>query len=312
MTLPVGIDYEAPVTDLPVSRATWSLDAARAAVLVHDLQRYFVTPYADGCPALTDAIAATARVVAAARAAGVPVIYTAQQGDQDPDERGLQGHLWGPGMRAVPEHTAILAEVAPTADEVIVEKHRYSAFARTDLAERLAAAGRDQLIVAGVYAHIGITATALDAFQREIHPFVVADAIADLGPEQHRGALELIASCCGVVALSADLIAALGAGAATPGVVASGIATSETVASGVDRGWDERFQGALAPLLPPEAIEAVFSHPDADLFELGLDSLRAFDLLDVLSDDGLDLDFGEFTRSPTLNWLRAQAGSVAA
>lgn len=307
MTLPVGIDYEAPVTDLPVSRATWSLDAGRAAVLVHDLQRYFVTPYADGCPALTGAIEAAARLVAAARAAGVPVFYTAQQGDQDPGERGLQGHLWGPGMRAVPEHTAILAEVAPSEGEVIVEKHRYSAFARTDLADRLAAAGRDQLIVAGVYAHIGITATAMDAFQREIHPFVVADAIADLGPEQHRSALEVIASCCGVVVLSADVLAGLGAGAAT-----SEVDAGRVDAGRVDGGWDERFQGALAPLLAPEAIEAVFSHPDADLFELGLDSLRAFDLLDVLSDDGLDLDFGEFTRSPTLNWLRAQAGSVAA
>ena len=33
MTLPVGIDYEAPLNDLPVSRATWDLDAERAAVL---------------------------------------------------------------------------------------------------------------------------------------------------------------------------------------------------------------------------------------------------------------------------------------
>ena len=57
MTLPVGIDYEAPLNDLPVSRATWDLDAERAAVLVHDLQRYFVTPFTDGCPALAGALA---------------------------------------------------------------------------------------------------------------------------------------------------------------------------------------------------------------------------------------------------------------
>lgn len=306
MTLPVGIDYEPPVNDLPVSRATWSLEIGRAAVLVHDLQRYFVTPYAEGCAALTGAVAATARVVAAARAAGVPVFYTAQQGDQEPGERGLQGHLWGPGMSALPEHTAILAEVAPAEGDIVVEKHRYSAFARTELAERLAATGRDQLIIAGVYAHIGVTATALDAFQREIHPFVVADAVADLGAEQHRNALEVIASCCGVVILADDVAAALGAGSAE-------LDAPDGVDGGrIDEGWDERFQGALSGLLAPEAIEAVFSQPDADLFELGLDSLRAFDLLDVLADDGLDLDFGEFTRSPTLNWLRSQAGSVAA
>ncbi len=296
MTLPVGIDYEAPLHDLPVSRATWELDAGRAAVLVHDLQRYFVTPFTDGCPALAGALAATEQIVQAARAAGVPVFYTAQQGDQDPADRGLQGDLWGPGMSTDPAHTAIVAEVAPSETDAIVEKHRYSAFARTDLAGRLAAAGRDQLIITGVYAHIGVTATALDAFQREIHPFVVADAVADLGAEQHRRALELIASCCGVVILADDVLGALRS-------------DDESSEAG---GWDERIQSALSGLLAPDALTAFFADPDSDLFELGLDSLRAFDFLDALADDGLDLDFGEFTRSPTLNWLRRQAGSVAA
>ncbi|MFT4225061.1 isochorismatase family protein [Micropruina sp.] len=296
MTLPVGIDYEAPLHDLPVSRATWELDAGRAAVLVHDLQRYFVTPFTDGCPALAGALAATEQIVQAARAAGVPVFYTAQQGDQDPADRGLQGDLWGPGMSTDPVHTAIVAEVAPSETDAIVEKHRYSAFARTDLADRLAAAGRDQLIITGVYAHIGVTATALDAFQREIHPFVVADAVADLGAEQHRRALELIASCCGVVILADDVLGALRS-------------DDESSEAG---GWDERIQSALSGLLAPDALTAFFADPDSDLFELGLDSLRAFDFLDALADDGLDLDFGEFTRSPTLNWLRRQAGSVAA
>ena len=304
MSLPAGIDYQAPLHDLPSSRAPWRLDAARAAVLVHDLQRYFVTPYADGCPALAGALAAAERTVRAARAAGVPVIYTAQQGDQDPLDRGLQGDLWGPGMTADPEHTEIVAEVAPAVGDAIVAKHRYSAFARSDLADRLAAAGRDQLVIAGVYAHIGVTATALDAFQREIQPFLVADAVADLGAEQHRRALELIASCCGVVTLAADV---------TRTFQAATVATaSGTGAEGVGDPWDDRFQGALAGLLTPDALAVFFADPNADLFELGLDSLRAFDFLDALADDGLDLDFGEFTRSPTLNWLRQQAGSVAA
>ncbi|MFT3835337.1 MAG: isochorismatase family protein [Micropruina sp.] len=299
MTLPVCIDYEPPLHDLPVSRATWTLDAERAAVLVHDLQGYFLTPYVAGCPALTGALAATERVLRAARSAGVPVIYTAQQGDQDAAERGLQGDLWGPGMSAEPAHTAIVPAIAPVIGDTVVEKRRYSAFARTDLADRLA--GRDQLIVVGVYAHIGVTATALDAFQREIRPFVVADAVADLGAEQHRRALEMIASCCGVVILADEVIAALDSSSA-----------ADSAPSGSGDSWDERFQNALAGLLTPEAVQAFFADSSADLFELGLDSLRAFDFLDALADDGLDVDFGEFTRSPTLNWLRQQAGSVAA
>lgn len=299
MTLPVGIDYQPPLDDLPLSRATWTLDSDRAALLVHDLQGYFLTPYAAGCPALTGALEAAERVVRAARAAGVPVIYTAQQGDQDAAERGLQGDLWGPGMTAGQADTAIVPAVAPAEGDVVVEKRRYSAFARTDLAQRLA--GRDQLIVVGVYAHIGVTATALDAFQREIRPFVVADAVADLGAEQHRRALDLIASCCGVVILADEVIAAL-----------EGPSAADAEPSGTGDSWDERFHSALAGLLAPDAVRTFFADPSADLFELGLDSLRAFDFLDALADDGLDVDFGEFTRSPTLNWLRQQAGSVAA
>jgi bifunctional isochorismate lyase/aryl carrier protein len=323
MTLPAMIDYEPPTAQLPPSRADWRLEAGRAAVLVHDLQRYFVRPYAEDCEALRSAIAATAGLVTAAREVGAPVFYTAQRGDQDPRERGLQQDLWGPGMRAIPEHIEILAEVAPQPGDVVLTKHRYSAFARSDLAERLAAAGRDQLIITGVYAHIGITATALEAFQREVQPFVVADGVADFGEEQHRNALAQIAGCCGAVVLAAEVLAGLRAVAATERPEAAplierpetappierpeGVEIGPPAAAPADPNRSDRLiRAAMHGLIDEPQLEAAFAAPDADLFELGLDSLRAFEFLDVLADDGIDIDFGEFVRTPTLNWLRRQ------
>lgn len=209
MALPDLIDYSTP--RVPDSRATWRLEPHRAAVLVHDLQHYFLRPYAPGCEALRDTLSGTARILSEARAQDVPVFYTAQTGRSTGVVRGLQGDLWGPGMQPIPEHTAIVPEVAPAPGDTVLVKHRYSAFAHSDLADRLAADGRDQLVITGVYAHIGVTATAFDAFQREVHPFVVADAVADFGPEHHRRALDQVASCAGVVTSTDAVVRALSA-----------------------------------------------------------------------------------------------------
>lgn len=68
--------------------------------------------------------------------------------------------------------------------------------------------------------------------------------------------------------------------------------------------WDQLLREALTRATGPEVAEAAFDDPDADLFELGLRSLQAFELLDDLADAGTDHDFGEFTRAPTVNFLR--------
>lgn len=297
-SLPEAIDYVPPVpphAPLPASRAGWTLDPSRAAVLVHDLQRYFARPYGEGEGVLRDAVRRTGALVRAARQAGVPVFYTAQRGDQDQVRRGLQRDLWGPGMRDVPEHTEILDEVRPAPGDVVLTKHRYNAFVGNELGAELAARGRDHLVITGVYAHIGITATALEAFQREVHPFVVADAVADFGAEEHALALRQVASSCAVLLTADAVLDAFG-------VTVPAARRPEAEAPG----WEALLRAELAGHLGTESAERAFADPEADLFELGLDSLRAFELLDLLAEDGPDVDFGAFTRRPTVGFLRDQ------
>lgn len=185
--------------ELPPARAPWTLEPGRAALLVHDMQRYFLRPYDPAAQPVPALIANIARLAEAARRAGVPVFYTAQQGGQDRRDRGLQADFWGPGMGRAPEHQEILPELAPVDGDTVLTKHRYSAFQRSNLETLMRARGRDQLVICGVYAHIGCQLTAAEAFQRDIEPFLVADAVGDFSRDKHMAAVWWAAQTCAAV-----------------------------------------------------------------------------------------------------------------
>lgn len=208
--LPKIAPYPLPeARDIPAARGPWQVATARAALLIHDMQAYFVSAFIPDAAPITPAVANIARLAAHARARGIPVFYTAQNGDQDRRDRGLQADLWGPGMGAMPEHQAIIPELAPEAGDFVLVKHRYSAFQLSNLEHMMRVRGRDQLIVTGIYAHIGCMMTAAEAFQRDIEPFFVADALADFSRENHDMALNWVAGRCGVPICTDALIAAL-------------------------------------------------------------------------------------------------------
>jgi bifunctional isochorismate lyase/aryl carrier protein len=112
-------------------------------------------------------------------------------------------------MSAHPDDRAIVTELAPGPGDLVLGKLRYSAFHGCDLAGTIRALGRDQLVVCGVYAHVGCLMTACDAFAHDIRPFLVADAVADLGPRHHRLALEYAAGRCAVTLTTTRLLAHL-------------------------------------------------------------------------------------------------------
>lgn len=201
------------------NRVNWRVDPARAALLVHDMQRYFVRAFElerDGHPLpdaqINIAIANIRRLLDAAHAANIPVYYTAQPPRQNPADRRLLTDFWGDGLQD-DENAQILDEIAPTEADAVLTKWRYSAFVRSPLEEQLKDLGRDQLIIGGIYAHIGCLTTALEAFMRDIQPFMVADALADFTAEEHRMACEYASGRCARVLNTAEVLEHINAGA---------------------------------------------------------------------------------------------------
>ncbi len=136
-----------------------------AALVLIDIQN----EYLDGPIAVAgaaEAVAAAARLLASARAAGAPVIHVAH--------RGRAGSLFD---RAA-ERGQLIDAVAPIAGESIVEKALPNAFADTELHALLTATGRKQLLLAGFMTHMCVSSTARAALDLGYRTTVVAAACA--------------------------------------------------------------------------------------------------------------------------------------
>lgn len=214
MTIPAIASYDMPAA--PVSnRVNWRPSSDRAALLIHDMQGYFLDKFDMSQAPIPQLINTVARLKAVCVAAGVPVYYTAQPINQPDGDRALLNDFWGPGLTAEQFHSRqpIIDELAPQGNDVVLTKWRYSAFQRSDLRERLKQSGRDQLIICGIYAHIGCMATALEAFMQDVQAFMVIDGVADFSAAQHDMATHYVAQRCGVSLTAAEVVAALDAGA---------------------------------------------------------------------------------------------------
>jgi nicotinamidase-related amidase len=163
----------------------------RPAVLAIDLMRAYFDPASPLCLPSRDCLASAARVLAAARGNGVPVIHTRVEFAPDGSDGGVfvrkvpaLEHLYGGGPLS-----ELMPEVAPVEGELVLIKQYASAFFGTSLASTLVARGVDTLVLVGVSTSGCIRATGVDAVQHGFIPLVVRDAVGDRTPETHEANL---------------------------------------------------------------------------------------------------------------------------
>ncbi len=167
------------------------------------------------------AIAPCVKLIEAARAAGVPVIFTRLQWRPDYRDGGvltdelLPGLVEGRCCAAGSWDAELIDEMAPQESDFIVDKNRYSAFYGTPLSSILSSLDIRSLVVCGVTTNICVETTVRDASQRDFRTFVVRDACGEIAPERHEWALTTIDTRFGWVINSAEVLSGWGqAGAA--------------------------------------------------------------------------------------------------
>jgi ureidoacrylate peracid hydrolase len=185
--------------------------AENSALLVIDMQNGFCNKGGScdrmGLPIerLQSAIEPCERLIAAARAQSVPVIYTRYVYRADYRDGGLLVKELMPALEtckaliAGSEDAEILPLLAPHDGDYVLDKNRASAFYATPLETWLRGLGIEDLVVCGVTTNCCVETSVRDASQRDYRTFVVADAVAEYDDERHSVALKAIAMLFGYV-----------------------------------------------------------------------------------------------------------------
>ena len=199
-----------------------ALKPASTALLVVDMQRGFVDPgEAMEVPAARDSVPRIRALVDLFRAKDRPVIFTEfvyseaaplLVGMLHPEHRrAVPGSTRGYGQPSSSCHegdpsVATVPALAPRANELVIRKRWYDAFAGTPLDGALRARGVDTLVVTGTMTDICVLATVVGAFNREFRITVVEDAVTTLWPEIQQATLDIIGRAYGRVASAKEIV----------------------------------------------------------------------------------------------------------
>ena len=154
---------------------------ARPVLLLIDFARAYFDPMSPLYAGVETARASAARLHAAARATGVPAIFTRVEYSADGHEGGvfyrkiaaLKSFVTG---NPLGEFTA---ELAPLPGDTVITKYFPSAFFGTGLAETLHAQGVDTIVITGLSTSGCVRASAVDALCHGFIPLIVTDAVGD-------------------------------------------------------------------------------------------------------------------------------------
>jgi maleamate amidohydrolase len=161
-----------------------TIDRRRAALIAYDVCRRALVP-ADPArrAAMRPVLDAWVRMIEAARAAGLPIIYTTPVSRADGADvfmlpTDLSAETGVPPLTNAVEGTAEAGfpdEIAPRSEDYVFLKRRPSAFYGTGIAELLRMLRRDTIIIGGGATNRGVETSVREAFNLDLACVVVRE-----------------------------------------------------------------------------------------------------------------------------------------
>jgi ureidoacrylate peracid hydrolase len=201
------------------------VEPAHTALVVIDVQNDFCAAggmmdrEANDLRAVQEMTAAVPRLLAAARSAGVLVVFVRNIYSTDANTylsdvwleqavRQRQGsYTVSPVCGPDSWEGDFYGDIRPLTDEPVVTKHRFSAFHNTDLETILRARSIRTVVLAGVASNVCVETTAREAFVRDYYVVFLSDGTATYDAVAHEATLRVIDQFFGEVGSIDDVVA---------------------------------------------------------------------------------------------------------
>ena len=191
------------------------LDIAHTALLALDCQAGLVSIYAKPPE---EFVARSASVIQAARTAAMRIILV-QVGFRPGLPEASERNKFVAALKANPQHQrlfqgdlgAIHPGLGTTPEDIVVTKHRVSAFAGTDLEMILRSNEIHTLTLFGISTSGAVLSTLLDAFDADYRSLMIADCCADTDLELHDALVKRMFPARGEVLTAGEFVEAIAA-----------------------------------------------------------------------------------------------------
>ncbi|MCL6625006.1 cysteine hydrolase family protein [Alicyclobacillus shizuokensis] len=189
------------------------LDPAETALIIVDVQNDFCHEEGACAKRGDDVTAAQAIIpplqalIEAARTRSVPIIFVQMTLDERTVSDAWSARMDDPvAVCAKGSWGTQFYKIAPQSGDIVVEKHRYSAFIGTELDMILRSLKRKSLVITGVATNVCVESTARDGFMMDYHVTLVEDACAAYNTELHHTTCENIRTYFGKVLRTSDVV----------------------------------------------------------------------------------------------------------